>query len=103
MVNCITIFFYHILVDNTAKILLCDKTLSLVKNDKRNHVYFPQFHKNGPSGMIKQVKILLPIFSLMILKVLKKKKRKKKVHLLDLNIKTINFLFYFYVFNSSQK
>ena len=33
----------------------------------------------------------------MILKVL------KNVHLLDLHIKTIKFLFYNYVFNSSQK
>jgi hypothetical protein len=40
----------------------------------------------------------LPIFSLMILKVLK-----EKVHLLDLHFKTINILFYNYVFNSSQK
>jgi len=28
---------------------------------------------------------------------------KKEVNLLDLHIKTINFLFYSYVFNSSQK
>jgi len=28
---------------------------------------------------------------------------KKKVHLLDLHFKTIHFLFYNYVFNSSQK
>jgi hypothetical protein len=28
---------------------------------------------------------------------------RKKMHLLDLRIKTINFLFYSYVFNSSQK
>ena len=26
-----------------------------VDNNKRNHVYFTQFHKNGPSGLIKQV------------------------------------------------
>ena len=41
--------FYHILVDNIAKLLSCVKTLS----NKRNHVYFTQFHKNGPSGLIK--------------------------------------------------
>ena len=46
---------YHILVDNIAKILPCDKTLSFVKYNKRNHVYFTQFHKNGPNGLIKQV------------------------------------------------
>jgi len=27
----------------------------------------------------------------------------KKMHLLDLRIKTIHFLFYYYVFNSNQK
>ena len=31
------------------------------------------------------------------------KSDKKKVHLLDLHIKAINFLFYNYVFNPSQK
>ena len=28
--------------------LPCDKTLSFVYNNKGNHVYFTQFHKNGP-------------------------------------------------------
>ena len=52
-------YFYHILVDNIAKILLCDKTLSFVQNNKRNHDYFIQLHKNGPNGLIKQVYLLL--------------------------------------------
>ena len=46
---------YHILVDNIAKVLPFDKILSFVQNNKRNHVYFTQFHKNGTSGLIKQV------------------------------------------------
>jgi hypothetical protein len=46
---------YHILVAEKANILPYNKTLSFVQNNKRSHVYFTQFHKNGPSGLIKQV------------------------------------------------
>ena len=49
------IWYYHILIGNIGQILPCDKTLSFVQNNKRNHVYFTQFHKNGPCGLIKQV------------------------------------------------
>ena len=44
-----------VLVDDQAKIVPCIKTLNFVLNNKRSHVYFTQFHKNGPSRLIKQV------------------------------------------------
>jgi hypothetical protein len=46
---------YHILVDNIADILPYNKTLRFAYNNKRNHDYLTQFHKNGLSGLKKQV------------------------------------------------
>jgi hypothetical protein len=36
----VIIYYFHILEDNIAKILPCNKTLSFVYNDKRNHIYY---------------------------------------------------------------
>ena len=42
-----------------------DKTLSFAYNNKRNHVSFTQFNKNGLSELIKQVYLLHPEYYYM--------------------------------------
>jgi hypothetical protein len=55
----------HILVDYISKILPCDKTLSFDKNNKRNHVYFKQLHKNDLSGLKKLINCFLNVIPSM--------------------------------------
>jgi hypothetical protein len=48
-------YLYHILVDNIAKILPCDKTVSFVKNNKGNDVHFKPVSQQWLTRAEKQV------------------------------------------------
>jgi hypothetical protein len=79
--------------------------LNFVYNNKRSHIHFSQFHKNGPS--VYKYGGLNCFIEYLHRKLLTANFQSydidsaKKVHLLDLHIKTMNVLFYNYVFNSS--